>query len=266
MKLARKAGIISTSNVVVKYTGNMTDEIVTMSDGLYRLLTLTSSGVLTFSSSVRCDVCVVGGGSSGDENGEGGAGAYMVTASIPSTIGGAVVVGAGGVAYKSYGRRRVGAGGETSFKSVSSGTVEGKNGGTGGGGNEYLNKFGTGDGLSKYPFGDTAYFAHPHCAGGGGGGSPNGYWRGGNGGTNGGNGGNPYSSDKGGTGGDYGGGTGGYWYATSIGWVTSGTAATYYGSGGGGSGGDGDGQGPGAAGYQGIIYIRIPLSVTTTSN
>ena len=132
---------------------------------------------------------------------------------------------------------------------------------------------GTGD--TTYPFGDTTYFAgKPHCAGGGGGAYDETEFLGdsyaadgGAGGTNGGNGGSGeypgYTNWQGvpGAGGALGGGQGG---SLKTG---KGTAATFYGSGGGGGGyHERDEEGdiseytyaPGA-GYQGVIYVRIPL-------
>ena len=123
----------------------------------------------------------------------------------------------------------------------------------------YAQRVGSGDGIAKYPFGDSTTFKS-HCAGGGGG--PASFYdhsqpyptttSGGNGGSNGGNGG--YAGSGSGAGGDYGGGRGGSY---------GGSAATFYGGGGGGGGANGDnnsgGSGyAGGAGYQGVVYIRVP--------
>lgn len=256
---------IDVSALSITYTGAHTDYgMVTMSDGArYRLLAFTSSGTLSIEQPVNCEVCVVGGGSNGlgggrSGGGAGGAGAYLKSQAVSAYNGGSVVVGAGR--------------GASSIADVSVNKVgpyaSSPNGGTGAGGNTA----GTGDGLSKYPFEDTGYSLwanKPHCAGGGQGvyeyetsdGSITGY-TGGNGGTNGSNGyprgSNQVSNPSAGVGGSYGGGAGG----TSV--RANGGNATYYGSGGGGGlsheKADGSiGTGLGGSGYQGIVYIRIPV-------
>lgn len=253
---------IDVSALSITYTGAHTDYgMVTMSDGArYRLLAFTASGTLSIEQPVNCEVCVVGGGANGTKatksgGGDGGAGAYLKNQSVSAYNGGSVVVGA---------RQGV-----SSIADVSVNKVSGKNGGTGGGDE------GTGDGISKYPFEDTGYSlwaGKPHCAGGGQG--VYAYWtgiystqgfKGANGGTNGDNGGIRYqgqvSSPSGGVGGIYGGGAGeGYVDDNHKGPEK----ATYYGSGGGGGmyyeNQDGDGAGyNGASGYQGIVYMRIPV-------
>ena len=151
----------------------------------------------------------------------------------------------------------VGAGqGVSSIADVSVNAVSGKNGGTGAG----AHNAGTGDGISKYPFEDTGYSlwaGKPHCAGGGQGVEEHGRdgFTGGDGGTNGGNGyprgSNQVSNPSAGKGGSYGGGAGG---SQGVG-----KDATYYGSGAGGGGYRYPGGFYGGSGYQGIVYIRIPL-------
>ena len=240
---------IDVAALSINYTGAYTDYgMVTMSDGArYRLLAFTASGTLSIEQPVNCEVCVVGGGANG-RAGKGGAGAYLKNQSVSAYNGGSVVVGA---------RQGV-----SSIADVSVNAVSGQNGGTGGGGYDNGNG-GTGDGLSKYPFGDATYTlwaSKPHCAGGGGGVARYkqedrnyDYYTGGNGGTNGGNGNKstyggssgPTYSGTPGTGGTYGGGLGG---ASN----RDGSNATYYGSAGGGSA---SAQG---SGYQGIVYMRIP--------
>ena len=260
MMMAAMASV-DISALSITYTGDYTDYgMVTMSDGArYRLLAFTSSGTLSIEQPVNCEVCVVGGGANGQgAGGSGGAGGYLKNQAITKYNGGAVVVGAAQAASSV---------GEVSVKAVS-----GKNGGTGGGGS------GVGDGISKYPFGDESYSlwtGKPHCGGGGGGAIGSDYearessYDGGNGGTNGGSGADSkyvgsgrYGS--GGSSGPYGGGKG----ADASDWSpASGGSATYYGSGGGGgakwyyvysettynvvSGG--------GSGYQGIVYMRIPV-------
>ena len=247
---------VDISALSITYTGTYTDYgMVTMSDGArYRLLAFTSSGTLSIEQPVNCEVCVVGGGANGaSAGGAGGAGGYLKNQAITKYNGGAVVVGAAQAA--------------SSVGEVSVNAVSGKNGGTGAGGKTA----GTGDGISKYPFGDTGYSlwaGKPHCAGGGAGGysyrSGADEWDSysyGDGGSNGSNGSEQtfrrkYGTDNapGGSGGLYGGGNGGN--ATS-----NGANATYYGSGAGGGGYYryyNDDISNGGNGYQGIVYIRIP--------
>lgn len=249
MMMAAMASV-DVSALSITYTGAHTDYgMVTMSDGArYRLLAFTSSGTLSIERPVNCEVCVVGGGANGTKatsgsGGAGGAGAYLKNQSVSAYNGGSVVVGAGQ--------------GVSSIADVSVNAVSGKNGGTGAGGNTA----GTGDGISKYPFEDTGYSlwaGKPHCAGGGQGAQEydNGYGHtGGNGGTNGGNGysrgSNQVSFPSGGIGGSYGGGAGGEKYGSN---------ATYYGSGAGGGECYYDEKFySGGSGYQGIVYIRIPV-------
>ena len=251
MMMAALGSGIDVAALSITYTGAHTDYgMVTMSDGArYRLLAFTASGTLSMEQPVNCQVCVVGGGANGTngrgEGGAGGAGAYLKNQAVSAYNGGPVVVGAGQ--------------GVSSIADVSVNAVSGKNGGTGAGGTTA----GTGDGMSKYPFEDTGYSlwaGKPHCAGGGqgsyvprGGTPPHGY-SGGNGGTNGGNGygrvSNEVSNPSGGAGGSYGGGVGG---------SERGGNATYYGSGAGGGGYCYPGGYYGGSGYQGIVYIRIPV-------
>lgn len=248
MMMAALGGGIDVAALSITYTGAHTDYgMVTMSDGArYRLLAFTASGTLSIEQPVNCEVCVVGGGANGAR--AGGAGAYLKNQTVLAYSGGEVIIGA--------------AKGASSIADVSVNAVSGKNGGTGGGGFDDGNG-GTGDGLSKYPFGDATYTlwaSKPHCAGGGGGcifrtdeDGDKLFYEGGDGGTNGGNGNKSiYNINVGGSsqgtlsyGGTYGGGRGG---DTKV----KGFNATYYGSaGGGGTRGSG-------SGYQGIVYMRIP--------
>ena len=252
-RLGMVAAGIDVATLSINYTGAHQDYgVVQMNDGDYRLLAFTSSGTLSIEQPVNCEVCVVGGGANGANagGGTGGAGGYLKNQSVSAYNGGSVVVGA---------RQGI-----SSIADVSVNAVSGQNGGTGGGGYDNGNG-GTGDGLSKYPFGDATYTlwaSKPHCAGGGGGVArykqgdrSYDYYTGGNGGTNGGNGNKstywgssgPTYSGTPGTGGTYGGGLGG---ASN----RDGSNATYYGSAGGGSAAT---QG---SGYQGIVYMRIPVN------
>lgn len=279
--LIRRLGMVATgidvATLSINYTGTHTDYgVVQMNDGDYRLLAFTSSGTLTIDKPVNCEVCVVGGGANGNveldsgqgNNSHGGAGAYMKNQVIEAFEGGAVVVGA--------------AQGVSSIGGVSVAVVSGINGGSGAGTMVWHNPA-TGDGLSKYPFGDSAYSlwaGKPHCAGGAAGGhtvrttpSSNGtdrykHYQGGDGGTNGGNGGvakelnlSAYSiNTPGGSGGSYGGGNGGAVASQT----STGGNATYYGSGAGGGGHyeyytENSKTLAGGSGYQGIVYMRIPV-------
>lgn len=257
------SGGLDVANLIIEGSCTFQDYgVVEMHDGDYRLLAITSSGNLVPAQPVNMEVCVVGGGSNGEQKGDnpwntkyvGGAGAYMKNQAIEAFEGGAVVVGA--------------AQGVSSIGGVSVDAVLGQHGGSGGGGHGHYGTTtgGTGDGLSKYPFGDRNYelwAGKPHCAGGGGGAyySPsNGNYKGGNGGTNGSNGtaGSSNSTASPGTGGSYGGGKGGEARYDSY---ASGGNATYYGSGGG-SIGYSNGMHSSAtcgSGYQGIVYVRMPL-------
>ena len=153
--------------------------------------------------------------------------------------------------------------------------ASGANGGTGGGGSD--GNGGTGDGVAKYPFSDSTTF-QCHCAGGGGGSGKyvtNYDWDNyteysnvayaGNGGSNGAAGGKGSSpvtySARNASGGSVGGGTGGS--------KSAGSAATFYGSGGGGGGsedysishdpGYANRSYSGGSGYQGIVYLLVPI-------
>lgn len=265
LNLAGGAGTGGKSELV--YAGNHTVVVYNGTDGLaYKLYTIMGSGTLTAKNVKSADIWMCGGGSNGIKAGGGGAGAYATTLMAQELSGTyAVVIGTGNGGVTSLG--------EIATANGVAGTM---NGGTGGGAFGGYSAVGTGDGVSKYPFGDSTFFKC-HCAGGGGGGYS---WReengmssskrgGGTGGTNGGNGKNdgayasPTPEDtsaSGGIGGDYGGGKGGYgaWRDSS---ASGGSAATFYGSGGGG-GGNGqhysDNEKDGGAGYQGVMYIRIP--------
>lgn len=274
------ARLFYSSDLEVSYTGTYTTSDVTVDGMAYTLWTITGSGTLTVSDSVRYWMC--GGGGRGGSSeyylstgyegvyteyaGGGGGGGYVSTGTI---TGGKHVVTVGA---------RAGASKISNITaSAGSGGSGGKggNGGSGGGaaggynidipgnsGGPYVKGTpGTGKGVSTYPFGLTSLKAH--CAGGGGGG----YYgnlsstrAGGAGGTNGGAGGatgntGTYVSD-GGSGGTYGGGNGAN--ATT---ATAGGAASFYGGGGGGASKKNLEDGTtanGGYGYQGVIYLLIP--------
>ena len=238
----------------IAYTGTHTTQTITSGGKKYMLYTLTGSGTLTIKGTSKdTSIWLCGGGAAGKKAstiyGVGGGGGYAASYSGKVTNGVyAIAIGA--------------ASGTTSFGSlVTAKGATGVNGGTGGGG------YGKGDGIAKYPFADTANFKC-HCAGGGGGESKQ-YATGGSattrtggiGGTNGGDGGDTGSGTAGG---DYGGGQGGDAYVTyDEAYAWGGESATFYGSGGGGggyakSGGSTTDKGIGGAGYQGVVYIRVP--------
>ena len=272
----------------ITYTGAYTTQSYTADGKPYTLYTLTGSGTLTVRGRARhAGVWLCGGGANGRTGGsegnrpadfgKGGAGAYCAQLNDVKLKGDYVVtIGA--------------AQGATSFGSLLSvSAVSGISGGSGGGASSYYAAVypqtgapGTGDGQSKYPFGDTTHF-DPHCAGGGGGGM---YYRGsgntfgsteqgGAGGTNGGSGGgtvsgggngNELGSMAGGSGGNKGGGKGGAASDSSLygqSYTYNGASATFYGSGGGGGGSHVNAYveaspGYGGAGYQGVVYLRVP--------
>lgn len=267
MMMAALDSGVDVANLLIQGSCTFTDYgVVTMGDGNdYRLLAITQSGNLVFAEPANVEVCVVGGGANGTAGGPGGAGAYMKNQVVEAFDGGTVVIGT--------------AQGASSIGSVSVNAVSGRSGGTGGGGFAWNRtgtySAGTGDGLSKFPFGDDSYTLwvnKPHCGAGAGGtygeySDGDFYYRdGGAGGTNGSNGINNNKATSTGNviyGGSYGGGNGGGYKAYNGSNVAS--NATYYGSGGGGGGQFyssetiGDGKYSGASGYQGIVYVRIPV-------
>lgn len=259
---------------IITYTGTMTDQIVLMSNVAYRLLTLTSSGTLTTNKARKADVWMVSGGAIGNRSG--GGGGYTKQVSRTTLSGSmAAVVGAGG---STDGMTRSAAGKSSFAGAETNAPVHNSYGNGGSGGGQYRAwTVGTGDGLSKYPFADTggaklkstgvvvAGTDKPHSGGGGGGGDDDlesdTAYSGGNGGSNGSGGGSSKSGTSGGEGGAYGGGAGGVGDKSTD---SNGKPATFYGGGGGGEGIYTNSKGreysgrPGN-GYQGIIYVRIPL-------
>lgn len=259
---------------IQSYTGNMTESIITSNSKQYKLYTITSSGTLTVKGKLKnADVWLCGGGANGATGGDaggglGGGGAFCAqydSQKLSGTYTIAIAGGGGNSSITSNGNVVFSASGAT-----------GANGGTGGGGSSSTG--GTGDGIPKYPFGDSTTFKC-HCAGGGGGSGkfvtyydPNEYVessscaKGGNGGSNGaagGRGSSPFTYEAhNAPGGSVGGGTGGS--------KSRGSNATFYGSGGGGGGADGYGDGvypynhnttySGGSGYQGVVYLLIPTA------
>lgn len=266
-----KGGAVDVASLAISYSGAHTDQKdVVMSGKTYRLLTLTGSGTLTLPEEVTADVWLCNGGNGGGYGGTGGGGGRLKQ-STGITLGKLTVctVGAGGAGVVA--NTEAASSGLSSFGSVSPNTnqsgQQSGHGASGGGGGGY-GRTRTGDGVTTVPFGETSHF-YQHSAGGGGGGcedrSEEYLGTGGKGGSNGANGSaiSGYSSNvNGGVGGTRGGGTGGK--GVSSGTACNAAAATYYGSGGGGGGiyfnGSGNLRNPGTggAGYQGVIYVRIP--------
>lgn len=255
-RLGMVAAGIDVATLSINYTGAHQDYgIVQMNDGDYRLLAFTSSGTLTIDKPVNAEVCVVGGGANGTNGGPGGAGAYMINSGIRALDSCPVVVGA--------------AQGDSYFGGIHATAVSGKNGGTGGGGFGPSSIVGgKGDRLSKFPFGESEasyelWKRKPHCAGGAGGSNAKGdngnYYMGGPGGAHGLDGGDAIKGTDTGsmTGGPYGGGNGG---SANIWDANAGTNGSYYGAGGGGGGCNTYTNASGGSGYQGIVYMRIPVN------
>lgn len=269
-KIVLSAGI-DVAALAITYSGAYTDQKdVTMSGKVYRLLTLTGSGTLTLPAELKADVWLCNGGNGGGYGGTGGGGGRLKQSDgITLATSTVCTVGAGGAG--SSADIGTSASGLSTFGTISptaNGMTTQSGTGASGGGGGALNALRTGDGVTTVPFGDTSYF-YQHSAGGGGGGcedrSEEYLGTGGAGGSNGADGSaiSGYSSNvKGGAGGTRGGGTGGQ--GVSSGTACNAAAATYYGSGGGGGGiyfnksGSLRNPGTGGAGYQGVIYVRIP--------
>lgn len=260
----------------ITYTGAYTSKEITVSGVTYNQYTLTGSGTLKVEGTYEnVSVWLCGGGANGGNSpsasswADGGAGAFAASLDNQNLTGEyTVTIGASQ--------------GATSFGGLSAVTaVSGASGGTGAGAaygsydvtdeSVHTRSGGSGDGISKYPFGDNATFKC-HCAGGGGGAyyTPGTlqHFAGGKGGTNGGSGSNSAHTSSsyisGGAGGDYGGGRGGNTQVNTS--VASGSSATFYGSGGGGAGchcvpwnWSSYGTTYGGSGYQGVVYLRVPV-------
>lgn len=253
--------------LVIGYSGDYTDQAdVVMADGKhYRLLTLTGSGTLTLDQSVKADVWLCAGGNGGRGGGKfgGGGGKFTQSDDLQLDTSTVCTIGAGATGAASTQSSSASIGGTTTFGSLravqETGTYRARHGASGGGdgGNPSTSSdsAGNGGGLSTVPFVETAVF-DPHSAGGGGGGysSEGNVYTGGAGGSDGAGGGaSGTGSSDGGHGGVKGGGAGGTH-------DNNGSDATFYGSGGGG-GGTSSKSGVsmrGGAGYQGVIYVRIP--------
>lgn len=261
------SGGVDVATMAISYTGNHTDQVVTMGDGKqYRLLTLTSTGTLTLEEKVNAEVWLCNGGKSGSKGsvntssknyygGNGGAGGNFSWGNVSFdkttvTIASANGTSSFGLTLSSSG---TGAGGGKGGQSVYYNSPRGANGAGG-----------SAASADTRPFKDS-YFTQYPCAGGGGGelSHTGTKYYGGCGGSSTTAGATGSSSIKC-VGGNTGGGRGGYVAGTFTIASNPGDAATYYGSGGGGGSTDFDnseqyGSGNGGAGYQGICYIRIPL-------
>lgn len=247
---------------------------------------------------ILADICIVSGGDGGDKGGPGGSGGFLlnyfnvlINANLLAVVGAG---GAAGVNANNSTGALGGVGGRTSFQFIGHDALyitpnmthhmvysytpysnyfkHGTGcGALGGAADNTSNSRTQGNGLAKYPFEDSSYF-DPHCGAGGGGkytksdytgGGGSFYSSGGNGGTNGGNGGAStavasYAEAVPGVAGDSSAGSGG----------SPGGNATNYGGGGGGgnlswshySDLDNYNYSNGGAGYQGVIWIRIPVA------
>lgn len=250
---------------VVTYSGAYTTKTITVNGVQYTLYTITGSGTLTITkkAATGVDLWMCGGGSNGQKYRGGGGGYFAQKTGLTMAIGSIYTITIGGA----QGTTSIAQGG-TSIASASGTTT--RNGASGGGGAGANNEktAGTGGGLSTRPFGDSVNFPSLPCAGGGGGGDEkwsNGaayaWYPGGDGGTNGGNGtagaaqstGSTSKDSHGGAGGATGGGKGQAGNGSN--WAQ---AATFYGSGGGGGRISYEDKTSRAAGYQGVLYIRVP--------
>lgn len=278
MRLSKKMALFSNgkvflpvTNIVVNYTGNYSDTIITdATSKQYRLLTFISDGILTLNSYANAEIWYCNGGQDGS-NYMGGKGADFCPATqiLLTKKPTQIIIGPGNK-------------GVTSFENFTpSQMIAGSGAGWGYGDS---NADYTCGGQSTIPFGDSLNFK-PHCAGGGGGGAVQpsynnrfGRYNGMAGGTDGGaSTGNTSSQINtgnlkaiGGAGGSEGGGKGGSacnYYNSSFApnyYCTDGTDATFYGAGGGGGGlgctSSGDPRyGANGKGYQGVLYLRLPL-------
>ena len=262
-----------------EYTGNYTEQTVTMGGKTYALYTLTSSGSLSCSEG-RFWMC--GGGSAGGAygttyGGMGGGGGYVKEMALADGEY-SVVIGAGGTAGNSS---TTGASvssiafADGTAESAAGGMTDGRGGSAGGGRSKATRITATsysqhsyeagpnGAGVSTIPFGIVSLW--PHCAGGGGGSittsestssttvySSNGGW----GGQNGGSGGQDDKDRP--DGGFNGGGYGGTY-------DSKGGSAKFYGSGGGGASG-GRKSKSGGSGYQGVAYVLQEIGQGEESN
>lgn len=263
--VAKKIFASGVAEMAITYTGKYTDQVVTMGNGLqYRLLTLTSSGKLTLGDACDnvgvwlCSGGNVGGDTLSNKAGDGGIGGEFGSSIYSNLLTAVVIVAAGGNSSSG------GGGGYSEFRpngqiDNSFTLKEGAEGGTG----ATMYNYGRGGAApleSTQPFKDSYFTSYP-CAGGGGGSGYNtgSRYGGGGGGSSlgrGEDGGGGTSSAAGGiTGGGKGGDAGGSSESEK-----SGHNATYYGSGGGGGAIRYAETHNGGNGYQGVVFVRIPLN------
>lgn len=251
--VAKKIFASGVAEMAITYTGKYTDQVVTMGDGLqYRLLTLTSSGTLTLEEACNVDVWLCGGGKNGEVptgkyfGGDGGDGGKFYYKYGLSVLSAAVTVAARG--------------GVSKFGDYTSSVIAGAKGGDGGSMRGYAYG-GEASQESTQPFKDSYFKKYP-CAGGGGGGMIDFDQSGYGGGSGGSSIGNGEDGDQfygyGGAGGVTGGGKGGD--VTGSSGERAGKNATYYGSGGGGGAVRYAETHNGGNGYQGVVFVRIPLN------
>lgn len=241
----------------ISYTGTYTDEMVTMSDGTYRLLTLSGSGTLTFNQQVECDIWACGGGGGGGKHtaaAGGGGGGFSSTALAAIIQNLTISIGAGGANSVAGSATTVTGDVELTSSGGGKGLESGGGaGGSGGGGRGRSGGYtgGNGQGSTTRPFADATL--PPYCAGGGGG-SYSGSYTGGTGGSDGSDGGagSDANSSTPAPGGYLGGGSGSPDTGTKPGDATA--------WGGGGGGARSGVSGNTGSGYQGCVMVRIPYS------
>ena len=263
---------------VLSYSGTYTTKTITVNGKSYTLYSFTGSGTLSVSGGKlkNADIWACGGGGSPAliKTSRGGGGGYTAQLNGQTLPIGQYVITIGAAQAATSIARGGTALLTANGAPVLSGTSDANSGKGGSGGG--MAAGGTavckGQGTTTRPFGDTVNFASLPCAGGGGAGgrksqgsyddgSSAGDWYGygGKGGSNGSDGGlgsvhNATDKPYGGAGGVTGGGNGHTLGAGGLTEVTS-TAATYYGSGGGGAHWTHNGYG-----YQGVMFIRVPIN------
>ena len=241
------------------YSGTSSESIVTFGGKQYLQIMLTKTGVLTVLGPGSAQVWLAGGGSSGcaikalipTEYGNGGGGGDVESADVGLVSGTiAVTIGAGGNST-SGNTGAQNSGSATKFGDIVASGASGADGASGGGAGYNRSSAGTGAGVSTYPFKDTTNFSgRAHSPGGGGSGALS--VVGGRGGSNGSSGSKHTTTgaSAASAGGAYGGGNGPAYNGSGV------TSGSFYGAGGGGGNHNSASTG---AGYQGVVYIRVPI-------
>lgn len=253
------------SSLEITYSGTMTYEDDETTG--YRYYEITDSGELSVDQATSVDIWICGGGGAGGNGsgsgiydpcsgGGGGGGYFTQQLNYPINTNENIVISIGGAGSSSSFNDLTAAQGGNGLNGYKGENGKGGNGGSGGGGGGWHNNSGafggTGMGISTIPWEDTHFTNFP-CAGGGGGGVElPGLPVGGNGGSNGSDG------TKGDAGQRLGGATGGG--RGTKGPVDGALAGSYYGAGGGGGASYDDAK-SGASGYQGVCFLRVPLSL-----